>query len=87
MRVRRKGESGAGRVPSQPLIVLSGRRSVLLYDCKKILSCEREKISLLCGREIVTLVGAGLFCRSFTSGTLRVEGDLFSLRFGEERSS
>ena len=70
------------RLPGLPLVVLHGRREAVLYDCKKILSYEREKLCLLCAKEIVTLSGRALCCRSFTAGTVQVEGELFSVSFG-----
>lgn len=74
------------RAPQRPLVVLHGRRQVVLYDCKKILRYEREEILLLCGKERLLLCGKDLFCASFSSGAVTVEGKLASLSFlGEGR--
>ena len=64
-----------------PLVVLHGGRRVVLYDCKKILRYEREEILLLCGKERLLLTGRYLFCASFSSGAVTVEGRLSSLSF------
>ena len=74
------------KAPQVPLVVLHGRRQIVLYDCKKILRYEREEILLLCGKERVLLCGKDLFCASFSSGAVTVEGKLASLSFlGEGR--
>ena len=68
---------------SAPLVVLRGRQQVVLYDCKKILRYERNEILLLCGKARLLLTGQNLFCASFSSGAVTVEGRLSSLSFLE----
>ena len=84
----RKEQKTEKRPPSSPLVVLHGRRQVVLYDCKKILRYEHDEILLLCGKERLLLRGKNLFCASFSSGAVTVEGGLLSLSFlgagGEE---
>lgn len=83
----KKEQKSEKRPPSSPLVVLHGRRQVVLYDCKKILRYEHDEILLLCGKERLLLCGKNLFCASFSSGAVTVEGRLSSLSFlgaGEE---
>lgn len=68
---------------ASPLVVLHGRKTAVLYDCKRILRYERNEILLLCGRERLTITGQNLFCSSFSSGAVTVEGRIASLRFSE----
>ena len=72
------------RLPACPLVVLHGKREAELYDCKRILRYERERVLLLCGREEVLICGKGLVCATFSMGTVTVRGELLSVSFCKE---
>ena len=76
-----KGKEKACHVPSSPLIVLHGKRELLVYDCRKILRYERDEILLLCGKQEVLLQGKNLFFVSFSMRAATIKGELTALSF------
>lgn len=76
-----KAKPKALRLPASPLIVLHGKREILVYDCRKILRYERNEILLLCGKGQVLLQGKDLCFVSFSMGDVTIRGELSALSF------
>ena len=63
--------------------VLRGDREAVIYNCRRILCDSPTRICLALGRGRVRLCGHGLYCASFSAGTLTVRGRIASLHLCE----
>lgn len=63
-------------------VILRGRRGVTVYGCRRILSYAPCEIKLSLGRVSVTVMGKELYCSSFSSGTVSVEGKVHGVIYG-----
>lgn len=59
--------------------VLRGDREATIYNCRRIVHHSPTRICLCLGRVSLTVTGEGLYCTSFSAGTLTVRGRVTSL--------
>ena len=64
-------------------MTLSGQNELVVRGCKRILSYEKEAISLALGKTALTISGEELFCSAFGAGCVTITGRIVSLSFGE----
>ena len=65
-------------------IEISGKRSVLVRGCKRILAYDREYISLLVNEGRLDIKGGELYFSSYSLGTVQICGDIQTVSYGEE---
>lgn len=66
-------------------VVLHGCRNAIVYGCRRIVYYSPGEICLEVGERRVSVCGAGLYCASFTGGTVRVEGLLTGVVYRNAR--
>ena len=71
MRYGREGEE----------MVVLRREGATVYACRRILRYSPEEICLQVGKRVISLLGEGLFCVSFSGGTVSVSGRISSVRY------
>ncbi|MBQ1230390.1 MAG: YabP/YqfC family sporulation protein [Clostridia bacterium] len=54
-----------------------------VYACRRILRYSPEEIRLQVGQRVISLLGEGLFCGSFSGGTVSVRGRIASVSYPE----
>ena len=64
--------------------VMGGRRACV-YGCRRILFYSPTEIRLLMAKEELSVLGRGLYCSSFSSGTVTVEGEIGGVLYGAYR--
>ncbi len=69
------------------LIVLHGGRGVTVYDCRRILHYSPSEICLRVGARAVSVTGKGLYCTSFSAGTVSVSGQVSGVALREDRGT
>lgn len=65
---------GAAAQGGRGTVVLQGQRRVTVYDCRRILQYSPKEIRLALAKRALSVTGEGLFCPSFSAGTVAVEG-------------
>lgn len=65
-------------------VEISGKSSVLVRGCKKILAYDKEIISLLVSEGRLDVKGDELYFSSYSSGTVQICGDIKGVDYGEE---
>lgn len=68
-------------LPDRELIVWRGRRGVTVHGCRKILQYSPIEIRLSLGKEAISIEGERLYCNSFGSGSVSVEGRVRSISY------
>ena len=58
------------------MVVLHGQRAVTVYGCRKILSYSPWEIRLCVEKRELSVLGEGLLCTCFSSGSATVEGKI-----------
>jgi sporulation protein YqfC len=91
--MRRKWELLAGisrrlDIPREALpfgfgLSLSGRETLRVQGCRRILACDRERICLSLGRTVLSVTGRDLICTAFEGESITVEGRISALAFEE----
>ena len=66
-------------------VVLHGVSGATVYGCRRIVCYSPKEIRLQLQQRTVSVCGNGLFCASFTGGTVQVKGRLSGVSFGEEK--
>lgn len=64
-------------------MTLSGQNELVVRGCKRILSYQKEEISLALGKTALRILGEELFCSAFGAGCVTITGKIVSLSFGE----
>ena len=67
------------------MVVMRGGRGATVYGCQKILYYSPREIRLGVGKRTLSVVGEGLYCAAFGSGTVTVEGCVMGVRYEEGR--
>lgn len=75
---------GAFRVEVRP--ALAGKRRVLACACDEICAYSREQVSFRYGKETVTVLGEGLWCRTYAYRTAEVIGYVREIVFGDRET-
>ena len=75
----RWGEAGAWR--GKETVVLHGMTGATVHGCKRIVYYSPSEICLQVASRRVALRGRGLYCASFSAGTVKVEGLLSGVFF------
>ena len=65
------------------MIVLRGRRGATVYGCRKILLYTPNKITFRLCKEVLSVCGEDLYCTSFSSGAVSLEGKIGVVCFEE----
>lgn len=65
---------GSGSARRGGMVVLHGQRAVTVYGCRKILSYSPWEIRLCVEKSELSVLGEGLLCTCFSSGSATVEG-------------
>lgn len=85
LRERFRASIGEGwRMPERNTVVLRGRRGVTAHGCRKILQYSPIEIRLELNRSAVSIEGEGLYCTSFGTGSVTVEGSVRRVTYLEE---
>ncbi len=71
-------------LPSESTVVLSGKRTVTVHGCRRILIYRPDEVGLRVGSAILTVTGERLLCTAFTAGTAVIEGEILCVRYCEE---
>ena len=74
------GDSLAGDL----YLELRGRNSLLVKGCRRILTYSPECIKLMVRKDTLMINGKRLACTSYHSGSVGIEGTIFSLILGAE---
>ncbi len=75
---------GAQGLPFSGTVLWRGGHGATVYGCHRILSYAPDRILLLVGRKTLEVTGEGLWCASFSSGCVTVEGQIRSIACTEE---
>ena len=78
---RIRARYGEESLPARDTVVLCGQRSVIVYNCQKILFYSPCEIRLLVAKRALSVVGERLYCSSFTGGTVTVEGKIQTVTY------
>ncbi len=62
-----------------------GRKGVLVCNCEEILAYSHEKILFHLNRELVSVTGTNLWCRSFGNRIAEVTGNVESVVFEKSK--
>ena len=62
-------------------VILHGSRQASVYGCRKILHYSPTQISLQICNDVLTVCGSGLYCTSFSAGTVCLEGEIEQICF------
>ena len=63
-----------GAAGGKETVVLHGVAGATVYGCQRIVTYSPSEICLQVGRRRLSVLGRGLYCASFTAGTVKVEG-------------
>lgn len=86
LRERLRASVGDGwRMPERNTVVLRGRRGATVHGCRKILQYSPIEIRLELNRSAVSIEGEGLYCTSFGTGSVTVEGSVRRVTYLEQR--
>ena len=66
---------------------LSGQEELTVQGCRRILTYEKELISLRVGKSTLHIAGDHLLCVAFGAGSVTVRGCIRELRFEKESES
>ena len=66
-------------------VVLHGVSGATVYGCRRIVCYSPREIRLQLQGRTVSVCGSGLFCASFTGGTVQVKGCVSGVVFGESK--
>lgn len=75
---------GAFRIEVRP--AGGGKRRVLICACDEICAYSREEVSFRYGKETVTVLGEGLWCRTYAYRTAEVIGRVCEINFGDRET-
>jgi sporulation protein YqfC len=85
LRERFRASLGDGwRVLERNTVVLRGRRGVTVHGCRKILQYSPIEIRLELNRSAISIEGEGLYCTSFGTGSVTVEGNVRRVTYLEQ---
>lgn len=70
---------GASGLPSSGTVLWRGGHGATIYGCRRILSYAPERILLSVGQATLEVSGEKLWCASFSSGCVTVEGQIRSV--------
>lgn len=65
-------------------VVLRGRTGATVYGCRRILCYTPQRIVFRVGKEALSVCGEDLYCTSFSSGTVSLEGSIRTISFEVE---
>lgn len=75
---------GSFRVEVRP--AGGGKRRVLVCACDEICAYSRERVSFRYAKETVTVLGEGLWCRTYAYRTAEVIGQVGEIVFGNRET-
>lgn len=78
------GDIGGDSLAGDLYLEMRGRNSLLIKGCRRILAYSPECIKLKVKKDTLTINGKRLACTSYHSGSVGVEGAIFSLILGAE---
>ena len=78
------GDIGGDSLAGDLYLEMRGRNSLIIKGCRRILAYSPECIILKAKKDTITIKGKRLACTSYHSGSVGIEGAIFSLIFGAE---
>ena len=78
------GDVGGDSLAGDIYLEMRGKNSLLVKGCRRILQYSPERIVLEVRKETLTIEGKRLVCTSYHSGSIGIEGVIFSLSFETE---
>jgi hypothetical protein len=67
------------------MLVLRGQHSLTVYGCRRILFYSPCKICLCVGKKTLCVLGCDLYCASFSSGSVTIEGRIEAVSYQNEQ--
>ncbi len=67
------------------MLVLRGQHSLTVYGCRRILFYSPCRICLCVGKKTLCVQGSCLYCASFSSGSVTIEGRIEGVSYQSEQ--
>ncbi len=81
-----KAELPSDALAGEARIEIRGKNLLFVNGCRRILKYSPELIILSVKNDSVHIMGERLICTSYHAGAVSIEGCIFGVSFGEERS-